>query len=93
MPDAGSGTEFASYTAYDIEAPVGRTIAELGTNAGNVVAAAEERIVLCVSCHRAHGSPYADPLRWDYANMDVGTTSATYAGTGCFACHSFKDGL
>lgn len=46
--------------------------------------------VSCVSCHRAHGSPYPDMLRWDYSAMkahDGGSAS----GTGCFFCHTAKD--
>ena len=35
--------------------------------------------VFCLSCHYAHGSPYRDALRWDYAK----TTR------GCLECHSF----
>ncbi|MCL6584607.1 MAG: hypothetical protein K6U11_13360 [bacterium] len=45
-----------------------------------------DRVVLCVSCHRAHGSQYDDALRWDYREMK---TSAT-KGSGCFRCHTDK---
>jgi hypothetical protein len=83
--------EFVSYDSYDIIAPVGRTIANLTVGADGTVTGAGYRIVLCVSCHRAHGSPYQDALRWSYGEMQVGTTGAA-AGTGCFACHAAKDG-
>jgi predicted CXXCH cytochrome family protein len=49
-------------------------------------------IVLCLSCHRAHGSAHDDLLRWDYAGMQAGTTGAE-AGSGCFICHTTKDGV
>ncbi len=45
-------------------------------------------IVTCISCHRAHGSEYADLLRWDYDNI----SAASGAGNvGCFICHTTKD--
>lgn len=47
--------------------------------------------VACVSCHRAHGSPYPDMLRWDYAKMTA-HDAGDAAGTGCFYCHTQKDG-
>ena len=45
-------------------------------------------MVMCLSCHRPHGSPYDDLLRWDYGNMIAGGGDNT---TGCFACHTKKD--
>ncbi|WP_022853153.1 cytochrome c3 family protein [Thermodesulfatator atlanticus] len=45
-------------------------------------------IVLCISCHRAHGSPYADLLRWDYSNCQASSGSAN--NCGCYACHTNK---
>jgi hypothetical protein len=47
-------------------------------------------IVTCISCHRAHGSEYADLLRWDYtAGTSAG--SGTNLNSGCFVCHTTKD--
>lgn len=46
-------------------------------------------LVTCLSCHRPHGSPYPDMLRWDYDNMLVGGGGDD--GTGCFVCHTTKD--
>lgn len=43
--------------------------------------------VMCLSCHRAHGSPYPDMLRFDY-NMEAGGGTST---DGCFKCHTNKD--
>lgn len=40
-------------------------------------------VVMCVSCHRAHGSANSDNLRFVYANQLAGT-----AGTGCQGCHN-----
>lgn len=46
--------------------------------------------VMCLSCHKAHGSQYPNALRWDY------TTTIAHVGgpnldTGCFYCHREKD--
>jgi len=40
--------------------------------------------VACLSCHRAHGSDYADLLRWDYTAQVAGS-GLTY---GCLGCHN-----
>ena len=44
--------------------------------------------VMCMSCHRPHGTPHLYLLRWDYKTMMArgGDNS-----TGCFACHTTKD--
>jgi hypothetical protein len=87
LPTTG---EYSAYTTYSVEAPVGNptptsqstTFAQTDTN----------RIVICLSCHRAHGSNQPDLLRWKYSDMQAGTTGAA-AGTGCFRCHTLKDGI
>ncbi len=95
MDNKGSGTEYAAYTTYDPMVPIGHSTL---TNTTNSETAWENpklngAIVMCISCHRAHGSPYADLLRWNYqTGMSAGTTDAAYVGTGCFKCHSTKDG-
>ncbi len=43
-------------------------------------------IVLCISCHRAHGSPYKKSMRWDYYGWPETTLT-----NGCNACHTTKD--
>jgi len=48
-------------------------------------------MVICLSCHRAHASDQPDMLRWDYNLMIVDRTGPA-AGTGCFKCHTDKDG-
>lgn len=45
--------------------------------------------VACVSCHRAHGSPYADLLRFPYDEQDAGSTTVDY---GCLGCHEKQRG-
>lgn len=45
--------------------------------------------VMCLSCHRAHGSAYNDILRFEYEGSEAGDPG--YAGgegtTGCLNCH------
>ena len=41
--------------------------------------------VICVSCHRAHGTQYADNLRWDYQTEMEAGNGKTY---GCLGCHN-----
>lgn len=36
--------------------------------------------VFCLTCHRAHASPYSDAMRWDYGN----------GAGGCLECHTFQ---
>ncbi len=38
-----------------------------------------EAEVFCLSCHRAHASPFGDSMRWDYIQT----------ARGCLECHSF----
>jgi len=45
--------------------------------------------VMCMSCHRPHGTPYPYLLRWDYSAMMAGSEDDNE--TGCFACHTTKD--
>jgi predicted CXXCH cytochrome family protein len=44
--------------------------------------------VMCLSCHRPHGTPYPNLLRWDYSTI---VAEAGSNDNGCFACHSQKD--
>jgi len=78
---------------YDPNVPVARGIGHgvwtSGTPSPTVNPAGGYDMVMCLSCHRPHGSPYDDLLRWDYDNdMIAGGGSNT---TGCFACHTKKD--
>ena len=65
----------------------------VGTDDGsdvNYVWDTGKAIVLCISCHRAHGSPYDDLLRWDYNACRCGQSSNSSTTCGCFACHTTK---
>ncbi len=90
-----AGSEYRSYNGgpqaaapYSIVAPVGSTndtsaLATIDISANN-----GQGIVMCLSCHRAHGSPYDDLLRWDYSTIVAGGGGGNI---GCFICHTTKD--
>ncbi|MFO7761904.1 MAG: cytochrome c3 family protein [Desulfobia sp.] len=84
LPDEG---EYAAYdpttTGYNLQAPVAWIDPENPTRA--------EAVVMCLSCHRVHGSQYPDILRWDYDSMIAGGGGGAAEGEGCFVCHSSKD--
>lgn len=81
IPNRG---EYAQYTVYNPQAPVSRPV--LSTVSSTVTPGVDR--VMCLSCHRAHGSPYPHMLRWDYDDMISG--NAAKSG-GCFICHSQKN--
>ncbi len=69
----------ANINAYRPDVPVAS--AEISIPLTNVTFSGDT-IVACISCHRAHGSPYNEMIRWDYAGS---------IGGGCTACHTSKD--
>jgi predicted CXXCH cytochrome family protein len=81
IPNRG---EYAAYTTYNPQAPVSRP--NLTTVSSTVTPGIDR--VMCLSCHRAHGSPYPDMLRWNYDDMIAGDN--TKSG-GCFTCHTQKN--
>ncbi len=87
IPNSG---EYAGFngdgSTYSTLAPVAQSVA--GLTLGSTVTLGSD-VVTCISCHRAHGSPYPDMLRWDYAN-DCNNAVANPA-CGCFVCHTGKD--
>ena len=82
--------EYAAYTAYNLTAPVARPT--VATAASDVVAPGTD-LVMCLSCHQAHATPYDGMLRFDYAAMIAGSQvddAASQALGGCMACHTTK---
>ena len=69
---------------YFADVPVGNT---QGAVLSQVLKNSGDAIVLCISCHRAHATPNADILRWDYSTCQAGDQTAD---CGCFACHTSK---
>ena len=92
----GAGTEYSDYnnggTTYNLEAPVARPVVDgsspTATVDPNDNSTSDGAIVMCLSCHRAHGSPQPDILRWDYTTIIAGGGSLN---SGCFVCHTTKD--
>lgn len=78
IPNSG---EYTGYTTYSIDAPVGRTTIP-PTPSGSVQPGTD--VVICLSCHKAHGSLYDDMLRWDYTQIVTGGSG------GCHICHTQK---
>jgi hypothetical protein len=85
IPNSG---EYSAYTVYNPIAPVARP--DLSTIGDTAAVRPGTDLVMCLSCHRAHGSPNDDLLRWEYDGMVAGGGGAD--GTGCFVCHTEKDG-
>jgi hypothetical protein len=84
--------EFSAYVSYNLTVPIARTNIPATAQEDARPGGGYEPIVFCLSCHRAHAGEYWDSLRFSYAQMLTGTAGAG-AGTGCFACHSDKDGI
>lgn len=69
---------------YSLIAPVARPVVPVSSSP---VVNTGTDIVMCLSCHRAHGSNQSDLLRWDYDDMIAGGTNTG----GCFTCHTEKN--
>jgi len=78
IPNSG---EYASYTTYNPLVPAARP--SLSAVSPTVTPGTD--LVFCLSCHRAHGSPYNNMLRWDYEGSDLSDSLA-----GCVVCHTSK---
>jgi hypothetical protein len=84
--------EYASYTAYNPMVPVARP--SLPSSPSPIVTPGTD-MVMCLSCHRSHASPYFKMVRWDYkvwpgAGVDGCDPSAGKHGC-CNICHSSKN--
>jgi hypothetical protein len=75
--------EYASYTTYNPIVPVARPL-PLSPPSRNVAAGTD--MVMCLSCHRAHASPYFKMVRWDYKSLTL-----SEALSGCNVCHTSKN--
>ena len=67
---------------YFADVPVGNVQGEVLSSVNGTGKA----IVLCVSCHRAHATPYDDILRWNYRRWP----GVPDDQNGCLACHTTK---
>jgi predicted CXXCH cytochrome family protein len=78
----GTG-EYLSYAAYDPIVPVARP--SLPSSPSATVTPGTD-MVMCLSCHRAHASPFFKMMRWDYKSLTL-----SEALSGCNVCHSSKN--
>lgn len=76
--DVSLKTEYttAGYIGDDKRIPMGNNAAETKSD-----------MVMCISCHRPHGSGHADLLRFTYSMSQAGSGGETF---GCETCHGEK---
>lgn len=84
LPNSGEYANYNNGGGYSLASPVARPA--VPTSPSSTVtpgdaSSATGAIVMCLSCHRAHGSEYPSILRWDYSS----TSQA-----GCKVCHTQK---
>ena len=60
--------------------------ATIGTRTADGTYDGTDAQVACISCHRAHGTPYDDILRWDYSTQIAGSGIVP----GCLGCHTLQ---
>jgi len=98
LPDTGETSKYNTDGSgpdgvtgpYNPIAPVSRqNIDSITSPSQLVVVGSSGDMISCVSCHRAHGSPYPDMLRWDYLNTCE--AKQPNASCGCLICHTAKD--
>jgi hypothetical protein len=70
---------------YDPLIPVARPSLTGWTGPASTVTLGTD-LVMCLSCHRAHASPYFKMVRWDYKSATLST-----ALSGCLVCHTSKN--
>ncbi len=90
MSHTPSGSEYRQYPGqygstgqYSVIAPVA---SEDVSQPKSTVSFSKDTIITCISCHRAHGTPYKYILRWNYYGWPVQTSI-----NGCNACHTAKN--
>ncbi len=87
LPSSGEYADYNNGTMiYSNMAPVARLTVYTGPSSS---VSPGTDAVMCLSCHRAHGSPYPDMLRWDY--LSNCSAKEPNSGCGCFVCHTQKD--
>ncbi len=93
MTNAISSTEYQLYNnaathgnnIYSVISPVATADVTTDLNTRVFTNLGNDALVMCLSCHRAHGSPYAGSLRWNYKAWPA----AGY--NGCAVCHTSKN--
>ena len=89
-----AGADYARYNetigvgVYSLVAPVASD-QNLPANQGVIqdrvmeAGSQDDAVITCLSCHRAHGSPYYKSMRWNYAG--------SVTGGDCAVCHTSKN--
>lgn len=92
LSDAISSSEYENYNGgtgtgntYSVISPLATTDKTTSLNK-TVFSKSNDAIVMCISCHRAHGSPNNALLRWNYKAWPGPT-----GYNGCAICHTSKD--
>ncbi len=80
LPNSGEYANYNNRAGYSILAPVARPTTFNFSNSTDSVTPGSDAIVMCLSCHRAHGSEFNSILRWDYS----------VTPNGCKVCHTQK---
>jgi predicted CXXCH cytochrome family protein len=85
IPDSGEYTDAfgAAGTGTGIYNPLIPVARDSLSSVSSAVTLGTDK-VMCLSCHRAHASPYYKMLRWDYKNWPGAGTD------GCGTCHTSK---
>ncbi len=88
----GRGDEYAygggaAPAPFQVQTPLGSEFFPMGGPSETVDLSGANGwgIITCISCHRAHGSPYDYSLRWNYQAWPGGGYN------GCGDCHTTKD--
>lgn len=90
LADLPAATDYASFTTYDTRVPVARTTGTLSSGAASAVGN-DQGIIMCLTCHRAHGSPYHASLRWNYRAWPGNDLLTGTRQDGCQICHTSKN--
>ncbi|MEW6570405.1 MAG: cytochrome c3 family protein [Nitrospirota bacterium] len=91
IPNAGEYSKAFNATGgtgtYDPVVPVARPSLSGWTGpVSTVTLGSGGDLVMCLSCHRAHASPYFKMLRWDYKGWP-----GSGGTNGCNVCHTSKN--
>jgi hypothetical protein len=92
MSEAVSSNEYSSYNGgsgsnnpYSVITPVATQSTDNTLN-NTIYSQDDDAIVMCLSCHRAHGTPNDSLMRWDFKGWPG--PNGYY---GCGICHTVKD--
>jgi doubled CXXCH motif protein len=91
MSGAVSSGEYAGYNGGSGNNNIYSVISPVATNDTSptvnqmIYSGPNDAVVMCLSCHRAHGTPHRSMLRWDYKGWPAGGYN------GCAVCHTAKN--